>query len=109
MAELILIGAAFVATLCVVCVLGALITKPSQELTPHNQNNPSNQQNIAKERVNCITCGTGKSWWIVRYNGTFWCHVCGGDPLVAGSGNPNWRAEKRRKMVQQFGPRLPGD
>ena len=57
--------------------------------------------------VNCLTCGTGKTWWFPRPDG-YKCPTCQGDPLK-GNGREDWKDYSRAQMIRQFGPRLPGD
>lgn len=55
-------------------------------------------QDCGGEAANCRTCGTGSRWW---YKGV--CSVCHGDPVVAGSGIPDWKEQQRRLAIQMFG------
>ena len=54
--------------------------------------------------LNCETCGEGRAHWLAGPT----CPTCRGNPLV-GDGRDDWRGYSRARMVQQFGPRLPGD
>lgn len=58
--------------------------------------------------LSCRTCGTGRQYWIWAPR-RHTCPTCGGDPLVANSGRPDWKAFTRAKMVARFGPRQEGD
>ena len=60
-----------------------------------------------KKIVNCLTCGTGKDWWVWRIF-SFRCPTCEGNPLK-GNGRSDWRDFSRARFVKRLGPRREGE
>ena len=63
---------------------------------------------MATEVKNCLTCRTGRRWWMGNSDGSFKCPVCHGNPLI-GDGRRDWSDFMRARMVARFGPRIQGD
>lgn len=63
--------------------------------------------------VNCLTCGTGKNWWVETFRffsyHRYKCPTCDGNPFVLGSGRQDWKDWSRAKFIARFGPRIDGD
>jgi len=57
---------------------------------------------MTQQTVNCLTCRTGKRWWVRRIR-SWVCPTCDGDPLK-GNGREDWREHQRAMMLFYFGP-----